>query len=103
MTDLDSASRALHLVQRPDPATLAACRAFCRPGDAVVLVDTGVLALCAGDGVSGFPPEVGMYCLHPDALAHGMAGEAASRGVVTIEDADLVRLVMDHRHCLGWK
>ena len=95
--------RALHLILRPDPRALVACRSFCRAGDAVVLMDTGVLVLCEPGWVRHFPAEVEFGCLGADARGQGVSAEMASQGVRELDDRDLVRLVMDCRHCLSWK
>lgn len=94
---------AVHLLMRADPTALADCRRFCRDADTVVLLDAGVVALALDDWRDGFTGGVAFACLEADALAHGMAEIAAEQGVRLLGDADLVRLVIDSRHCLSWK
>lgn len=88
---------------RSEPSALADCRRFCRDADTVVLLDTGVLSLALDDWRAGFAGGVAFACLEADALAHGMAEVAATRGVRLLEDVELVDLVMASRHCLSWK
>lgn len=94
---------ALHLVLRPDPAAVAACQAFCRQGDAVVLMDTAVLLACDENWATGFPQGVEFCCLCADAGAHGLLASKPPANLTIIGDDDLVQRVMDFRHCLTWK
>ena len=92
----------LHLVVTAGERALGDCLAQCRPGDAILFLDAGVLHLLdarlAGGGKSG--PAV--WFAAADLEAHGLLARARAAGVTIAGDSDFGGLLAAHRHCLTW-
>lgn len=90
----------LHLVSASDPGP-ALLRA--RPGDALLLIGEGVYGVAAGgSGLLREAVQRGVRChvLWPDAEARGVPLPGA--GIVPVDDAGFVALVVEHRHLVSW-
>lgn len=90
-----SSEPGLHLVV--STAALADALACARPGDAVLLLQDGVIAL------AGHPapprPELRWHVLAPDLAARGLPVPA---GCAPVDDTGFVALAAAHSRCLTW-
>lgn len=93
----------VHLVMTASAGAIRDCMGCCSPEDVVVLMNSAVLWLAGPEASGPEPPDHRLYCLEPDALAHGVEGLVAGRGVQLISEKELVRQICRHRHCLSWK
>jgi sulfur relay protein TusB/DsrH len=93
----------LHLLMNPDQLTVDECLDCCVEGDSVVLMNSAVLLLAQGSTGRLVNPLFPVYCLEPDLLAHGLAGQSVPMSIRQIHECGLVDLVRQHRHCLSWK
>lgn len=95
----------LHLLMSADPRALKDCRAFARPGDAVLLVDRGVDLLGSPDTAtlrSQFE-GVALAALEADVVAAGLLAQAGHCGVPLQSDAAWVEQVCRATQVLSWK
>jgi sulfur relay protein TusB/DsrH len=93
----------LHLLMSTRESALEACRSCCQGDDTVVLLDAGAMVSGyeAASAIADFPCKVAVSA--PDALARGLAEQVVELGLERIGDADLVRLIEAHQHCLSWR
>ena len=97
------ADRCLHLLMSESETALEQCTECCRPGDAVVLMNTAVTRLALPAGAAGVASLGRVYCLDADLCAHGLDRLAEELGFQRLDDHGLVGLVTQHRLCLSWK
>jgi sulfur relay protein TusB/DsrH len=103
MDDTDSqATSCLHLVAAAGRRALRDCLARCRPDDAVLFLDAGVLHLLTGPERGGEDAAPEFLYLAADLEAHGLLAGARTAGAAIATDADMCALLARHGHCLTW-
>lgn len=83
--------------------TLNDCLEQCGPEDSILFLDAAVvrvLKLEAEDGVTAPCPA---YYLAADLRARGLLDAAVARKALLADDAEFLRLLRQHQHCLSWK
>ena len=85
----------LHLVSTSPNAgrALRRCLRFALPGDAVLLLNTGVLSLCERDMLQSAGDSVRFYALAADIDARGLSGLLHDANCALVDDAGFVDLV----------
>ena len=99
----DKATGALHLVYTAGQGGFSACRSACAAGDVVLFIDNGVRQLLLGEPGRLLPPGVAVHYSKPDLEARGLLRTAQDAQVRILEDGEFTALLVNHRHCLGWK
>ncbi len=98
----------LHTVNKSpfDRPSLASCLAHCLPGDAVILIEDGVVAArkgsAAAQAVETSLAQCKVYVLGPDAAARGVAGDTLVAGVGSVDYAGFVELAATHDRTQSW-
>ena len=98
----------LHTVNKSPftTSTLKSCLAHASQGDAVLLIEDGVLGVLKGTIASGDiwskRVELKFYVLGPDAAARGITKERMIDGINIIDYADFVDLAEKHKSSQAW-
>jgi tRNA 2-thiouridine synthesizing protein B len=98
----------LHTVNKSpfDRPSLTSCLNHLMPGDAVLLIEDGVIAARKGSAFSG-PLEAAMkdcsvYVLSPDSSARGIGDGDMVSGIETVDYGGFVGLVVKHDRTQSW-
>ena len=97
----------LHIVNKSPTQTnaLASCLRLAQPGAAVLLIEDAVYAATtagiAAAGLAAKMPSLKVYVLQPDVEARGMSTRLAE-GVIAVDYAGFVDLVVDHPNNQSW-
>lgn len=98
----------LHTVNKSpfDGTCLTSCLAHCLPGDAVILIEDGVVAArkgtAAAKAIEASLADCKVYVLGPDAAARGMNGETLVAGVESVDYGGFVELAATHDRTQSW-
>ena len=98
----------LHTVNKSpfETTTLQSCLRHTRKGDAVLLLEDGVLGALKGTDASGDvlsrQAEVSFYVLGPDAEARGITKDRMMDGINVIDYEGFVDLVAEHNSNQAW-
>jgi tRNA 2-thiouridine synthesizing protein B len=98
----------LHTVNKSpfETTTLQSCLAHVSKGDAVLLIEDGVLGALKGTVVSGDiwskRVDVEFYVLGPDASARGLTKERMIDGISLIDYGGFVDLAAKHKKSQAW-
>ena len=87
------------------PQVALACAEFVLPGDAVLLVDSGVNMLGEQlvQWLNQLPPDCKVSALETDAISRGLESRAVQSEVPLIDDLDWVEKVRACDRVLSWK
>ena len=102
MTDRVHQDCCLHVVASADEQALQDCLRHVAAGDAVVLLDSGVLHLLRSSPAAHFDGPARVLFAEVDLAAHGLAECARRGGVETVDDAGICALLAHCRHSLTW-
>lgn len=98
----------LHTVNKSafERGTLVSCLNHLSPGDAVLLIEDGVLGARKGSSVAGAITAAMKGCkvivLGPDLAARGMKGEDIIEGIESVDYAGFVDLASAHERVNSW-
>lgn len=97
----DKSARTLHILNKaPSHARYAACLAQVDGGDALVLIEDGVLAL--SQLPASMPGDVVVYALESDARARGVEEQSSRPGRKSCSMDDLVELTQTYPRIINW-
>lgn len=108
MNDTDPVKTCLHLVVRYSAEVLRDCLAQFAEGDAMLLLDDGVMAI-TNEGLEHLQAietaeqDVSVCFAAVDLEARGLSGLALAAGAVVLKDEEIVELLQSHDCCLTWK
>ena len=87
----------------PDSDTLHDCLSLFRPGDYLLLLDSGVNLLAHAGKLQAVMDQAGgsLGASAPDLAARGLGD--LTGGVAVIDDAQWLELLADHAQVLSWK
>lgn len=89
----------LHILNKvPGHPRTEQCRHSLRPGDALLLIESAVLALSVTDGYDH--PAVSVYVLAPDAMARGVGQHTAKATLV--DYSTMVNLTAQAQNIISW-
>jgi len=98
----------LHTVNKSpfDRPSLQSALGHCLPGDAVLMIEDGVLGARKGSAVAAAVaaamPAVKVYVLGPDCAARGLSADAMVSGVETVDYGGFVDLAATHDRTQSW-
>lgn len=98
----------LHTVNKSPFETnaLSSCLAHASKGDAVLLIEDGVLGALKGSTASGDiwgrRVDIAFYVLGPDAAARGLTADRMIDGIGIVDYAGFVDLVAKHKNSQAW-
>lgn len=98
----------LHTVNKSafERGTLASCLHHVSPGDAVLLIEDGVLGARKGSAIAGAVAATLKGCkvlvLGPDLAARGMKSDDLIEGVESVDYAGFVDLAAAHARVNSW-
>ncbi len=98
----------LHTVNKSpfERPSLASCLNHCRPGDAVILIEDGVVGARKSSSVSpaieNSLEQCKIYALAADLAARGMKPEDLVPGVETVDYGGFVDLAARHSRTQSW-
>lgn len=85
---------------------LQRCLRLAQPGSAIVLIEDAVYAAVEGtvsaDLLRDASTRFAIYALSPDLMARGLAGKTLIDGIMAIDDAGFVELVVEHERVISW-
>jgi sulfur relay protein TusB/DsrH len=96
----------LHQMMSAEVGAWADCGRVLASGDALVLIDRGVEALAALEGImqtAGIGPETRCYASKADVQARGLFDFAAHHSVHLLDDDAWVSLVIEWPRVLSWR
>lgn len=89
----------LHLIKSTQ--ALEEALPLCAPSDAIVLLEQAVYAATSSHKLQPMLPKQGVYALHSDVLARGLASRVSER-IVVIDNHQWVDLTVEHPSSLTW-
>lgn len=98
----------LHTVNKSpfERTALASCLGHVRPGDAVLLIEDGVVGARRGTRVAGLVESslntCQVYVLAPDLAARGLAADGLIEGVTPVDYSGFVELAASHDRTQAW-
>jgi sulfur relay protein TusB/DsrH len=96
----------LHQMMSAEAGAWQDCGRVLASGDALVLIDRGVEALAAFEGIiqmAGIDPEIRCYASKADVQARGLSDFAAQQSVCLLDDDAWVSLVIEWPRVLSWR
>lgn len=82
--------------------TLNDCLEQCGPEDSILFLDAGVVRILGGEENGEETPPCPAYYLAADLQARGLLDAARAKKALLADDAQFVRLLHRHQHCLSW-
>ena len=98
----------LHTVNKSpfERSSLASCLAHVGPGDAVLMIEDGVVGARKGSSfaaaLAARTPACAIYVLAPDLSARGMKAEDLVEGVKLVDYAGFVDLTVEKTRVCAW-
>lgn len=98
----------LHTVNKSpfDRPSLTTCLAHVAQGDAVLMIEDGVVAARKGsafaDALRARTPACAIYVLAPDLAARGMKAEDLIEGIKLVDYAGFVDLAAENKRVVSW-
>ena len=98
----------LHTVNKSpfDRPSLTTCLAHVAQGDAVLMIEDGVVSARKGsafaDNLRAKTPTCAIYVLAPDLVARGMKAEDVVEGVKLVDYAGFVDLAAENKRVVSW-
>lgn len=98
----------LHTVNKSpfERNSLASCLGHCKPGDAILLIEDGVVGARRGGSYAWRLAEAGaqvsVYALGPDLAARGLKPEDVEDSVKIVDYAGFVDLAAGHARTQAW-
>lgn len=98
----------LHTVNKSpfERTALASCLGHARPGDAVLLIEDGVVGARRGTSAAGLVEAAlkscRVYALAPDLAARGLAPDGLIEGIGLVDYRGFVDLVAGHERTHAW-
>lgn len=96
------AAPALHCLLTERSRAVSDCRAMLKPGDSVLLVDSGVALLAEPRWLDELAAIVPVQVLAGDAAARGLQAVAKAQGFALLSDSEWVDAVVHHEQILSW-
>jgi len=98
----------LHTVNKSpfDRPSLSSCLGHCMPGDAVLLIEDGVVGARKGSAsaaaIEASLKDCSIYVLEADTAARGMSADDLVAGVETVDYGGFVDLAVKHDRTQSW-